>query len=54
MTNSHKSQLFISIVGLMFLRFVPLGLSVEGSKVLFYILVVLSQALLVPVSNDRA
>ena len=45
---------YLHIVGFMFLHFVPLGLSVEGSKVLFYILVMLSQTLLVPVSNDRA
>ena len=54
MTNSLKSPLFISIVGLMFLRFVPLGLSVEGSKVLWYILVLFSQTPLLPASNDRA
>ena len=54
MTDSHKTQLFISIVGLMFLHFVPLGLSVEGPKVLRYIFVFFPQTPLLPVSNDRA
>ena len=54
MTDSHKTQLFISIVGLMFLHFVPLGLSVEGPKVLRYIFVLFPQAPLLPVSYDRA